>query len=261
MGWGMHRGSKPATRSVGVAVDVHPRPLDRNVLKVVMRVQWYVIQVMKGREDSMASLIGRVVPKSLLQEVFSPKYETEIKVRGRWVPVQKTLLPGYLIAVTNDPEGLEAVLRDLPEFARLLAQGNEFVPLAPAEVEIIGSFTSPGKRVVPMSIGVKDGDRVVIIEDVTTSGKSIEETFPIIKAQGDVTILGLMVSLNRMEKGKGEKSALDEIHDKYGLGAKAIVTMAEVIEYLYNKEYNGKIIIDDTLKAAIDAYYEIYGVK
>ena len=108
---------------------------------------------------------------------------------------------------------------------------------------------------------IKDGDRVVIIEDVTTSGKSIEETFPIIKAQGDVTILGLMVSLNRMEKGKGEKSALDEIHDKYGFNAKAIVTMAEVIEYLYNKGYNGKIIIDDTLKAAIDAYYEIYGVK
>ena len=69
-------------------------------------------------------------------------------------------------------------------------------------------------------------------QDVTTSGKSIEETFPIIKAQGDVTILGLMVSLNRMEKGKGEKSALDEIHDKYGFNAKAIVTMAEVIEYL-----------------------------
>ena len=57
------------------------------------------------------------------------------------------------------------------------------------------------------------------------------------------------------------RSALDEIHDKYGFNAKAIVTMAEVIEYLYNKEYNGKIIIDDTLKAAIDAYYEIYGVK
>ena len=50
---------------------------------------------------------------------------------------------------------------------------------------------------------IKDGDKVVIIEDVTTSGKSIEETFPIIQAQGDVTIKGLMVSLNRMERGKG----------------------------------------------------------
>lgn len=108
---------------------------------------------------------------------------------------------------------------------------------------------------------IKDGDRVVIIEDVTTSGKSIEETFPIIQAQGDVTILGLMVSLNRMEKGKGEKSALAEIKEKYGFPANAIVSMADVIECLYNKECNGKIIIDNTVKAAIDAYYEQYGAN
>lgn len=108
---------------------------------------------------------------------------------------------------------------------------------------------------------LKDGDRVVIIEDVTTSGKSIEETFPIIKAQADVEIKGLMVSLNRMEKGQDEKSALIEIKEKYGFDANAIVTMAEVVEYLYNKEYKGKVYIDDTLKAAIDAYYETYGAK
>lgn len=106
---------------------------------------------------------------------------------------------------------------------------------------------------------LKDGDRVVIIEDVTTSGKSIEETFPIIKAQADVEIKGLMVSLNRMEKGQSEKNALVEIKEKYGFDANAIVTMADVVEYLYNKEYKGNIYIDDTLKAAIDAYYEQYG--
>ncbi|MBC5742328.1 orotate phosphoribosyltransferase [Lachnospiraceae bacterium MD308] len=109
---------------------------------------------------------------------------------------------------------------------------------------------------------LKDGDRVVIIEDVTTSGKSIEETFPIIKAQADVEVKGLIVSLNRMEVGKGgEKSALDEIQELYGFGAGAIVTMREVVEHLYNKPYNGKIVIDDTLKTAIDAYYEKYGAK
>ena len=109
---------------------------------------------------------------------------------------------------------------------------------------------------------MKDGDRVVIIEDVTTSGKSIEETYPIIKAQGNVEVVGLMVSLNRMEVGKGgEKCALDEIKDLYGFDTAAIVTMEEVTECLYNKECNGKIVIDDTLKAAIDAYYEQYGAK
>ncbi|MCM1092310.1 MAG: orotate phosphoribosyltransferase [Muribaculum sp.] len=105
-----------------------------------------------------------------------------------------------------------------------------------------------------------DGDRVVIIEDVTTSGKSIEETFPILKAQGNVEIKGLMVSLNRMEKGiDGKVSALEEIRQKYGFAANAIVTMADVIEHLYNKPYKGQVYIDDTLKAAIDQYYETYG--
>lgn len=107
---------------------------------------------------------------------------------------------------------------------------------------------------------LQDGDRVVIIEDVTTSGKSIEETFPIIKEQADVEIKGLMVSLNRMEKGLGGKvSALQEIREKYGFEARAIVSMGEVIEHLYNKPYRGEILIDDTLKAAIDAYYAQYG--
>lgn len=109
---------------------------------------------------------------------------------------------------------------------------------------------------------IKDGDRVVIIEDVTTSGKSIEETFPIIKAQGDVEIVGLMVSLNRMERGLSTSaSALDEIREKYGFGTNAIVTMEDVVECLYNKECNGRVLIDDELKKSIDAYYEEYGVK
>lgn len=109
---------------------------------------------------------------------------------------------------------------------------------------------------------LKDGDRVVIIEDVTTSGKSIEETFPIIRAQADVEIKGLIVSLNRMERGlESTKSALEEIKEKYGFETNAIVTMEEVVECLYNKPHQGSIYIDDTLKAAIDAYYEQYGAK
>ncbi len=108
---------------------------------------------------------------------------------------------------------------------------------------------------------MKDGDRVVIIEDVTTSGKSIEETYPIIKAQGNVEVVGLMVSLNRMERGKGEKSALEEVQELYGFKANAIVTMADVVEHLYNKECQGQVVIDDKIKTAIDAYYEQYGAK
>ena len=107
---------------------------------------------------------------------------------------------------------------------------------------------------------LKDGDRVIIIEDVTTSGKSIEETFPILMEQGKVEIKGLIVSLNRMEKGLGgQMDALSEIKEKYGFNANAIVTMADVIEHLYNKQYKGQIFINDEMKAAIDTYYEQYG--
>ena len=109
---------------------------------------------------------------------------------------------------------------------------------------------------------LQDGDRVVMIEDVTTSGKSMEETVPKVRNAADVEIIGLMVSLNRMEVGLGgQVSALDEIKEKYGFEANAIVSMADVVEYLYNKPYRGKIYIDDELKASIDSYYEQYGVK
>ena len=109
---------------------------------------------------------------------------------------------------------------------------------------------------------LKDGDRVVMIEDVTTSGKSMEETVPKVKGAADVEIVGLMVSLNRMEVGLGGKvSALDEIKEKYGFAAKAIVTMDEVVEHLHNRECQGKVVIDDTIKEAIDHYYEQYGCK
>ena len=106
---------------------------------------------------------------------------------------------------------------------------------------------------------LKDGDRVVIIEDVTTSGKSIEETYPIVKAQGDVKIVGEIVSLNRMEKASADcnKSALDTITEKYGFPAKPIVTMKEVVEALH---VPGGVITDE-LKERIDAYYGEWGAK
>ena len=108
---------------------------------------------------------------------------------------------------------------------------------------------------------LEDGDRVVMVEDVTTSGKSIDETHPIITA-ADIEIKGLIVSLNRQEVGKGGvKCACDEVSEKYGFPTAAIVTMSEVTEYLYNREVQGKVIIDAAMKKSIDAYYEQYGAK
>ncbi|MCR4595437.1 MAG: orotate phosphoribosyltransferase [Lachnospiraceae bacterium] len=109
---------------------------------------------------------------------------------------------------------------------------------------------------------LKDGDRVIMIEDVTTSGKSMEETVPKVRAAADVTIVGLMVSLDRGERGlESDRSALAEVSERYGFPAHAIVSMAEVTEALYNREVAGRVLIDDDMKASIDAYYREYGAK
>lgn len=101
---------------------------------------------------------------------------------------------------------------------------------------------------------LQDGDRVIMIEDVTTSGKSMEETVPKVRNAANVEIKGLIVSLNRNEKGKGNKTALKEIAELYGFPTAAIVSMSEVVEYLESKD-----ALDAELKERIDAYYAEYG--
>ncbi|MCM1154088.1 MAG: orotate phosphoribosyltransferase [Roseburia sp.] len=182
--------------------------------------------------------------------------------------IQLNRLGEYYAKAIHDHYGLD--------FDVLFGPAYKGIPLAVATVMALSSlygkevrYCSNRKEVkdhgdtgILLGSKLKDGDKVVIIEDVTTSGKSIEETFPIIKAQADVEIKGLMVSLNRMERGlTSTKSALDEIREKYGFEANAIVTMDDVVTCLYNKPCKGKVYIDDTLKTAIDAYYEQYGVK
>lgn len=97
---------------------------------------------------------------------------------------------------------------------------------------------------------LQDGDRVVMIEDVTTSGKSMEETVPKVRGAADVKIVGLMVSLDRHEKGKGTKTALKEVSELYGFPTAAIVSMPEIIEYVQ---------LDPGIRERIDAYYKEYG--
>ncbi len=181
--------------------------------------------------------------------------------------VQLRKLGGYYAETINNKFGLD--------FDVLFGPAYKGIPLSVAATIAISEkynkdirYCSNRKEVkdhgdkgILLGSPINDGDKVVIIEDVTTAGTSIEETLPIIKAQGKVEPMGLVVSVDRMERGQGEKSALAEIEEKYGLKTTAIVTMAEVVEHLYNKEYKGKVVIDDKLKEAIDKYYEKYGVK
>ena len=109
---------------------------------------------------------------------------------------------------------------------------------------------------------IKDGDRVVIIEDVTTSGENLfrrhSQSFRHRRCNHSWTD-GILKPY-----GKGletDKCALDEIQEKYGFPANAIVSMADVVECLYNRPCQGRLIIDDKMKEAIDKYYEQYGAK
>lgn len=124
--------------------------------------KWYVIQVIAGREERMAALISKATSADVLKECFCPMFATETKVRGEWVPVKRVMLPGYIIAVTDNPRGVADSLVRLPEFCRVLKQGGVFEPLAKDEVQIIGGATKPGDRTVPMSCAFKDGDEVII---------------------------------------------------------------------------------------------------
>ncbi len=105
---------------------------------------------------------------------------------------------------------------------------------------------------------IKKGDNVVIIEDVTTAGTSIKETFPLLKFSN---VLGLIVAVDRMEVADGNITALKNIEEKYGIKTFSIVTIEEIISYLHNKEVNGKIYITDEIKEEINEYYKLYGAK
>ncbi|MCT4661406.1 MAG: orotate phosphoribosyltransferase [Tissierellales bacterium] len=118
-----------------------------------------------------------------------------------------------------------------------------------------------GDKGILLGHKIEDGSRIVIIEDVTTAGTSIYETMPILESQGKVDVKGLMISVDRMERGQGEKSALVELKEKFDMETYAIVSMDEVIEYLYGREVQGKVLIDDEMKSAIEKYYELWGAK
>ena len=148
------------------------------------------------------------------------------------------------------------------DFDVLFGPAYKGIPLSVATVAAFDELYGKEIRYSSNRKEIKDhGDTGILLGSKIKSGKSIEETYPIIKSMGDVKVVGMMVSLDRGEKGKGEDSALKEVSSLYGFPTGAIVTMKEVIEYLYNREVNGKIIINDEIKARIDDYYKQYGAK
>lgn len=106
---------------------------------------------------------------------------------------------------------------------------------------------------------LQKGEKLVIVEDVITAGTAIRESLPVINAAADVEITAIVVSVDRMEKGTGELSAIAQVEADFGIKTFAIVTIEEVVDYLHNRELNGKVVVDDKMKSNIEAYREKYG--
>jgi orotate phosphoribosyltransferase len=108
---------------------------------------------------------------------------------------------------------------------------------------------------------VKKGERIVIIDDVVTAGTSVRESVGLLSKMADVVFSALVVSVDRMERGAGEKSALAEIRESFGMRTVAIVTLDEIVECLYNQPIDGAVLIDAAMKDRIDGYRRQYGCK
>ena len=123
---------------------------------------WYVIQVETGREAHIQQLIERNVDAASYREVFAPKLRTMKRIRGQWRESEGLLIPGYLFVITDTPGAFARELRAVPAFTRLLGNDDLFTPLSDEEAAFIDAFTSAKHRVVGMSSGVIEGDRVVL---------------------------------------------------------------------------------------------------
>lgn len=108
---------------------------------------------------------------------------------------------------------------------------------------------------------LKDGDKVLIIEDVITAGTAIRECLPVLQQAANIEIAGLIISVDRMERGQTNKTAIQEIADEFGIKTYPIVTVREIIDTLHNVPVDGKVVIDDEMKARMEAYLEEYCVK
>ena len=108
---------------------------------------------------------------------------------------------------------------------------------------------------------VADGERVLIVEDVTTAGTSIRETVPILRAAAAVELAGLVVSVDRQERGTGARAALEEVGQEFGMSTFAIVTLAEIVEHLTGRELDGRPVLTDEDLSRIDAYRAEYGAE
>jgi orotate phosphoribosyltransferase len=101
--------------------------------------------------------------------------------------------------------------------------------------------------------------KLVIVDDVMTAGTALRESLDLMRKLGGPTVRGVLIAVDRMERGQGKKSAIQEIKDEFGIDVHSICTVAEIVEYLYKREIDGVIYIDEAKRTAIDGYRKEYG--
>lgn len=126
-------------------------------------VNIYVVQVIGGRERTGAELV-RKHAGDVIEECFLPTCELMKRKGGVWRKVQELLFPGYLFVKTRHPERLAERLRGIPVFMRLLGGNDSFTPLSRDEGIWLEAFTTAKTHVVEMSLGIIEGDTVLVIE-------------------------------------------------------------------------------------------------
>ena len=106
----------------------------------------------------------------------------------------------------------------------------------------------------------QDGDKLLIIEDVITAGTAVRETLPVLQAAARVQVPGLIISVDRMERGQGDLTAIEEIERDFGIHTFALVTVQDILASLYGKEIDGRVLIDDAMRKRMESYMETYCV-
>lgn len=105
----------------------------------------------------------------------------------------------------------------------------------------------------------KGDEQVVVIEDVITGGTSFSETLPILKRCG-IKPAGLIVGVDRQERGNTTaESAYTAICREWDVHGVSIVTISQVLQELHNKEFLGKVWVDETNMQAARTYLATYG--
>jgi orotate phosphoribosyltransferase len=118
-----------------------------------------------------------------------------------------------------------------------------------------------GDKGVIVGHPINDGTRIILVDDVMTTGKTKDDVIALLNSIAKVKFVGLVIGVDRQEVDDEGKVAVEEFEKKYKIPVKPIITLKDIIDVLYNKKINGRVYIDDNIKQKLDEYVEKYGAK